>query len=232
MSQATAPQRVPRVRLPASATAPDGRRALRSPTVHLRVVAPADSRHSSGVAFIVACVTVLALGLATLLILNTQRAQQSFTADSLQADSVRVANTQQDLRSQLQNDGSAASLARRAQQLGLVPATHIRYVGPDGKVVGVAKAATGSAPFILGSLTGDAAAPIATRASMGVSLGATVGAPAKSKAPVTPTSSVTKKSVPKKTDPKTPSTKKSGAKGGATGTKGKTTPSTPATTTR
>lgn len=232
MSQATAPQRVPRVRLPVSATSPDGRKALRSPAIHLRVVAPADSRHNSSVAFIVACVTVLALGLATLLILNTQRAQQSFTTDSLQADSARVANAQQDLRSQLQSDGSAASLARRAQQLGLVPAAHIRYVGPDGKVVGVAKAAAGSAPFILGSLTGDATTTVAARASMGVALGSAVGAPVPAKAPVAPTSSVTKKSVPKKTGTKKPSTKMSGDKGGATGTKGKTTPSTPATTTR
>lgn len=257
MSQATAPRRVSHARLPLGAAAPGVRKSAVSAGtgVRLRVVAPADSRHSGGLAFVVCCVVVLALGLAALLQLNTQHAQQSFTIDALQAKSARITDTQQSLRSQLQGVDSAASLANRAQALGLVPAAQFRYVEPDGKTIGVAKGVTGAAPLILGPLTTGGVAQLGSQAVSGVSLGSSVGAPASAKAaakPVPaaskgtktdnskaagPTSGVTttKPKKPSTTKPSTtkPSTTKPSTKQPADkGAKSKKTPGTPATTTR
>lgn len=242
MSQATAPRRVSHARLPVGVTSPSLRKrpvSAATAGVRLRVVAPADSRHSGGIAFVVSCVVVLALGLATLLLLNTQRAQQSFTINGLQAKSAGITDTQQSLRSQLQGVESAASLAKRAQALGLVPAIHIRYVGPDGKTIGVAKGATGAAPLILGALTTGRAAQVASQAAAGVSLGSSAGAPAPAKAASKTVSAAPKgtktgssKATAPKSGAKKPSTKKSDGKGAANGAMGKKTPGTPATTKR
>ncbi len=187
ISQHAAPLRQPRSRQPraaVSSAAPTSRtaRSTTSSPVRLRVVAPADARESSSAAFIAACVLLLAMGLAALLILNTQRAQQSFTIDKLKADSATYTGTQQGLSSQLQLAESPQSLAARAQSLGLVPAATIRYVGPDGKTVGVAKGAGGGVPFTVGPLTAGGASKVAGAASLGASLGVRVGAPAPKKA--------------------------------------------------
>lgn len=236
MSQATAPRRVSRARLPLSATSPGARKAPASsgPAVRLRVVAPADSRHSGGLAFVVSCVVVLALGLATLLLLNTQRAQQSFTIDGLRAQSARMTDTQQSMRSQLQGVEAAPSLAKRAQAMGLVPATHIRYVGPDGKTIGVAKGAAGASPLILGALTTSSAGRVAQQAAVGVSLGSSVGGPAPAKA-VNKPGSLTKSKKPdsgKAADTTSKAKKPSMKKSDGKGAKDKKTSGTPATTTR
>lgn len=191
ISQRSAPMRQPRARLPrvagstaagtsAKTGAPTNSRPKTTTTaapVHLRVVAPADSRESSSAAFIAACVLVLALGLAALLILNTQRAQQSFTINSLKAESATYTGTQQGLSSALQLAESPRSLAARAQAMGLAPASKVRYVGPDGKTVGVAKGAAGSIPFTVGPLTSGGASKVAGAATLGASLGARLGAP-------------------------------------------------------
>lgn len=186
ISQQAAPLQRPRARLP-RAGAPSGAGRSRpglsgaAAPVRLQVVAPADSRASNSGAFVAACVLVMALGLAALLLLNTERAQQSFTISSLQASSATYTNTQQGLRSTLQRAQSPASLAARAHALGMAPASKIRYVGPDGKTVGVANGAAGSVPFTVGPLTTGGAAKVAGTASVGASLGARVGAPAPAK---------------------------------------------------
>ena len=62
--------------------------------------------------------------------------------------------------------------------MGLAPASRVRYVGPDGKTIGVANGASGSTPFTVGALTTGAAAKVAGTAAAGASLGAGIGAPA------------------------------------------------------
>ena len=209
--QAAVPLRAPRAR-PAHPTTGSTSRSTSAngaTAVRLRVVAPADSRDGHSAAFIAACVLVMALGLATLLILNTQRAQQSFTIDSLQARSATYTDTQQGLTSQLQQAEAPASLASRAHALGLGPASRVRYVGPDGATIGVANGAAGSTPFTVGPLTTGGAAKVAGTAASGASLGAGVGAPA----PV--------KKAAKTSTAKTGTTGKAGTAKGSTSKNGK-----------
>lgn len=217
--QAAAPLRQPRGRLPhagGSTPAALSRPGASKPAaVRLRVVAPADVREGNGAMFIAACVLVLALGLGALLILNTQRAQQSFTIDSLQGRSTTLTDSQQSLSSKLQLAESPSSLAARAYALGMAPASKIRYVGPDGKTVGVANGAAGSNPFTVGPLTAGGAADVAGAASVGASLGAGVGAPAPSK-PTVKKPSATKPTAKKPSASKAAATKPT-AKKPATG---------------
>ncbi len=218
ISQHAAPLRQPRARLPRttrSSTAPKSRTANPATVtpVRLRVVAPADAREGSSAAFIAACVLVLAMGLAALLMLNTQRAQQSFTIDRLKAESATYTGTQQGLNSQLQLAESPRSLAARAQSLGLLPAATIRYVGPDGKTVGVAKGAGGAVPFTVGPLTAGGASKVAGAASLGASLGLRVGAPAPKKAAVAGTKKTAAK--PGVTTPSVDKAAKPGTSGGS-----------------
>ncbi|MBO1755252.1 hypothetical protein [Allobranchiibius sp. CTAmp26] len=217
--QAAVPLRAPRARVPHPTPGSKTRSvpASGATSVRLRVVAPADTREGHSAAFIVACVVVLAMGLAALLVLNTQRAQQSFTIDSLQARSATYTDTQQSLRSQLQLSEAPATLASRAHAMGLGPASRVRYVGADGKTIGVANGASGSTPFTVGALTTGGAAKVAGTAAAGASLGAGVGAPAPKKAAV-------KKAAPKtsKTS-KTATTKSSPGKSSTTGAKSKNT---------
>ncbi|MBO1766952.1 hypothetical protein [Allobranchiibius sp. GilTou38] len=230
--QAAVPLRAPRARVPHPTPGSKSRSLPTSgaSSVRLRVVAPADSRDGHSAAFIAACVFVLAMGLATLLVLNTQRAQQSFTMDSLQARSATYTDTQQSLRSALQLAESPASLASRAHAMGLAPASRVRYVGSDGKTIGVANGAAGSTPFTVGPLTTGGAAKVAGTAATGASLGAGVGAPAPKKATKTAKTGTTKST---KDSPKSKG-KSTKSKSSTTGTKTKTknTTGTHATTTR
>lgn len=237
--QAAVPLRAPRARVPHSTTGSTSRSlpASGATSVRLRVVAPADSREGHGVAFVALCVLVLAMGLATLLMLNTQRAQQSFTIDSLQARSATYTDTQQSLQSQLQLAEAPASLAARAHALGLVPASRVRFVGTDGKTIGVANGAAGSTPFTVGPLTTGGAAKVAATATTGASLGAAVGAPApKTTAPKAGRTTKTGTTTTTGTASKSKSTKGSGTTSkstkSTTGTKTKSKTGTHATTTR
>lgn len=216
--QAARPLRAPGAPLPRAKGTPSalGRpsRAAATP-VRLRVVAPADSRDGRGPAFIAACVLVMALGLATLLILNTQRAQQSFTIDSLQARSATYTTTQQSLSSALQLTQAPQSLAAKAHALGMVPASGVRYVRPDGTTIGVAKGIAGKTGFTVGPLTTGGAATVAKTGSMGATLGDRVGTPAPAKTPGASThASGAATKAKSKTTPKSTTTSKSKSKAG------------------
>lgn len=128
----------------------------------LRVVQPADTQTTAGVGFVVGCLVLLLCGLLALLLLNTARAQQSFTLDRLQAQSNALSDTQQELGTDLNNVSAPQQLALKAEALGLRPADRIRYVrSSDGKVLGVAKDASKGAPFTVGTLPTTPASRVA-----------------------------------------------------------------------
>ncbi len=215
MSQATA-RAVPRARAaqlprPAPAVRPRGA------TPQLRVVAAADAREGRSAGFIALCVLVLGLGLVALLLLNTERAQQSYTLDSLKTTSAGLADTQQDLNTQVRTLGAAQALAQRAEAMGLQPSTHIRYQRPDGTTVGVANSPSSKTPFTVESVPTGPAGRVAASAAVGASVGAAVGAPAPKPAkPAAPSKTAAKPKATKKpaatTKSKTPVTTKTPAK--------------------
>lgn len=111
-----------------------------SQTPRLRVVETKDAAEHTGAGFVVLCVLLLVGGLISLLLLNTNRAQESFAIEKLQAKSAGLTAQQQKLSSEIDAISAPQQLALQAQGLGLEPATKIRYVRKaDGKLLGVAK---------------------------------------------------------------------------------------------
>lgn len=131
MSQMTAVARVgaraPQRRIPA--------------TPGLRVVTGAQARRS-GVGFALTCVGLLVATLLALLLLNTTMAEGSFTLHRLQATSGQLADTEHVLHEELAQQQAPASLARRAQAMGMVPAKSPAFIRlSDGAILGVAEPA-------------------------------------------------------------------------------------------
>ncbi len=143
--------------------------ATTSSRPRLRVVAPADTPATGGVGFAIGCMVLLVCGLVAVLLLNTVRAQQSFTLDTLQSRSTVLSDRQQSLGTDLQRASAPQQLALRAERMGLRPADKVRYVrASDGKVLGVAKAGAAGTPFTVGTLPttpASRAAGVATAAA-------------------------------------------------------------------
>lgn len=127
------------------------------------VVAPPQAR-AVGVGFVTVCLLAMVGGLVALLLLNTQRAEQSFALDRLQAKSASLAATQESLDSQLDVASAPQQLALQAQAQGMVPATSVRFVDGNGKTVGVAKGSASAHPFTVGTLPSTPASKVAALA--------------------------------------------------------------------
>lgn len=106
------------------------------------VVVPAVRRSSAPLAPFVAVVTaLLVLGLAALLALNTVLAQDAFRIHDLEQANARLAEREQALGRQLDTVESPATLAERAEELGMVPSRSPLFLRlPDGAVLGAAPA--------------------------------------------------------------------------------------------
>lgn len=231
MSQLTA---LPR---PAARAARSARPAQKAPqsTPRLRVVQTKDTAEHSGVGFVVLCVLLLVGGLLSLLLLNTNRAQESFAIEKLQSKSAALTDEQQQLSSEIDAQSAPQQLALRAQKMGLAPATKIRYVRKaDGTVLGVAKRPRGDSTFTVGTLPSTPASRAAGKAVSTASEGLLVTKPktlkvtkAKSEKPTKSDKSTTSAKDAKK--PAKADTKSSPAKpktsGGKATAKAKGTPS-------
>ena len=118
-------------------------RALTRPTTtpRLRVVTGAPPRRG-GAAFSVICATLLAVGLIALLLLNTTRAEGSFTLHQLQATSDQLTDAEDALTQSLAASKSPANIASKAVSMGMVPAQSAAFLRlSDGRVIGVARPA-------------------------------------------------------------------------------------------
>jgi hypothetical protein len=128
-----------------TSTARVGARALNRPTTEtprLRVVTGAPLRRG-GAAFVIICATLLASGLIGLLLLNTALAQGSFTLHDLRTTSDQLTDAQGALSQSLDASKSPANLAKKAADMGMVPAESAAFLRlSDGKVIGVAKQAS------------------------------------------------------------------------------------------
>lgn len=143
MSQLAAPSRAPRsTRVssrPARTTrrpAPAARAAAVRP-VRAQTEAVAGKRPVSGfmaLVFVFAFVSALSL-----LLLNTMRAEQSFTLNRLRSDVATLDDRQQGLDSEISAVSAPEHLAVKAEEYGMVRAEQVRYVNrATGKEVGVA----------------------------------------------------------------------------------------------
>lgn len=112
--------------------------AARSPRARaeLRLV-PAVAR-APRAPFVALVLTLLALGLLALLMLNTVLAQDAFRLHDLQRRGLAVVDRQQELDQLLARQRTPALLASRAAALGMVPGSADSFVRlADGRVVAV-----------------------------------------------------------------------------------------------
>lgn len=125
----------------------------------LRVVsAPVGARSRAGL--VVLCVSLLALGLVALLVLNMQLQQGAYSLRELGTDAVRLTEARQQLQEDLAKSQAPQTLAERAQGLGMVPDPNIAFVRGDGQVVGRPEPARRPAPTA--EPTGEPASPSRT----------------------------------------------------------------------
>lgn len=130
----------------AQATAQATARRLATPReqlreARLRLVTPGPV-HAPRLPFVVVVVAILTAGLLSLLMLNTLAAQDSFRLHDLQRRSAALADSEQQLKLDLDRQSSPSSLAGRARALGMLPAESPAFLRlRDGRIVGVATAA-------------------------------------------------------------------------------------------
>lgn len=84
-------------------------------------------------------VGLLSGGLVSLLLLNTVLAQDAFALDALREETTLLEERQQALRQEVAAAEAPQQLARKARELGMVPAPGTAFVDPKrGAVVGQA----------------------------------------------------------------------------------------------
>ncbi|MFE5332600.1 cell division protein FtsL [Embleya sp. NPDC056575] len=99
--------------------------------------------------FVVLVVALLGGGLLSLLLLNTALNQGSFEVGRLQKRQDQLTDDREALQRELDAKAAPGELARRAQELGLVPGGSAVFIDPaTGRVLGVPKAATSKPPLV------------------------------------------------------------------------------------
>ena len=111
-------------------------RRTAAPRTPLAVVAAPRPKHSRSL-FVVIVATLLALGLAALLTMNTVLAQDAFVISSLQQRNAELAVTEQALAAQVAAQDDPNKLATRARALGMHPSGPPVFLNlANGKVIG------------------------------------------------------------------------------------------------
>ncbi|MGL4744163.1 MAG: hypothetical protein ACRCXL_07210 [Dermatophilaceae bacterium] len=125
-------------RVPARRVGDAGRR--------LRVVTPPTSGGSSRFFFL--CALLLLGGTIGVLVLNTTMAKGAYTMRDLQRRSDELADSQDEVRQSVQAVSGPGPLARRAREMGMVPADSAAFLRlSDGAVLGVPQPATSDGAF-------------------------------------------------------------------------------------
>lgn len=163
MSQLAAPSRAPRaaVRPTRPGNRPSAaRRAARAHPVRPQVGAVAQRRSGSGFMALV-CVLAFVSAMA-LLLLNTLRAEQSFTLNKLRSDVATLSDRHQALDSDLSAMSAPEHLAVKADEYGMVQAAQVRFVSrATGKQIGVATSTTAGSPLSVNTLPTSSASKAA-----------------------------------------------------------------------
>ncbi|AQP44079.1 hypothetical protein [Tessaracoccus flavus] len=122
------------------------------PRPRLRVVPAAPTAAVSTLGFVGIVLSLLAAGLALVMIVTTSVGAQSKELASLRTTSTQLGYRAAALESNLQRASSANALALRATELGMVPNPYPAFVNlADGTVTGEPTKATGDEmPFLRG----------------------------------------------------------------------------------
>ncbi len=176
-------------------------RRAATPPRQLKVVSPPEMR-GNGV-FLALCVTLLLGGFVAVLVLNTAMAKGSYTMRGLQHRSDELTDTQDSLRHAIDRLSGPGPLAKRARELGMVPAETPAFLRlSDGKVLGVAKKAKQDSTF---SVVTEPTAPTRSIDVPTRPAATTPSAPAANEArPTPPLEAKSKAKVPTPTSTKPP----------------------------
>ena len=160
------------------------RRATAAAPRRLKVVAPPEIRGNG--AFLALCVALLLGGFVAVLMLNTAMAKGSYTMRDLQHRSDELTDTQDALRHSIDGLSGPGPLAKRARELGMVPAATPAFLRlSDGKVLGVARKAKQDSTF---SVVTEPTAPTRSTNVPTTSAATKPSSPAATKATATTTS--------------------------------------------
>ncbi|MFE2872624.1 hypothetical protein [Embleya sp. NPDC059259] len=108
-----------------------------------------QAKGSTRTPFVVLVVGLLGGGLLSLLLLNTALNQGSFELGRLQKRQDQLTDDREALQRELDAKAAPGDLARRAQELGLVPGGSPVFIDPaTGRVLGVPKPATSKPPLV------------------------------------------------------------------------------------
>lgn len=138
MSQMTLARTAPKV-------APRARTAPRRPALRVVDATPQARSHTG---FVVLCIALVVLGLLSALLLNTARAESSFTLSDLRKEQTVLHDTRVTLEAELSHKRSPETLAVEAERLGLVPSPSTAVLRlSDNTVLGVAASVDPSDSF-------------------------------------------------------------------------------------
>jgi hypothetical protein len=130
------------------AARPATRTGARVPAQRLRVVsAPAQARSRAGL--VVASLTLLAVGLVGLLLLNVNLEKGAFVRRTQQTQIDQLTEQRQALQEELAALEAPQSLASKAVKLGMVVAPNVAFVRANGQVFGESSPAVAKVPTIV-----------------------------------------------------------------------------------
>ncbi len=110
--------------------------AVRGNGALTRRLLPSGTTTAARTPFVVLIVVLLATGLIALLVLNSAVNQGSFQLTKLEKESSELSDQEQALQQEVDEFSDPRALAKRAQELGLVPGGSPRFLHPDGGVRG------------------------------------------------------------------------------------------------
>lgn len=115
---------------------------LKGRAARLSRLMPAGPSNAARTPFVLLVVLLLGGGLISLLLLNSALNEGSFRLSELKKRTTELTDDQQALQRDVDSASEPDALARRAQELGMVPGGSPVFLGPNGKVRGVPSAAS------------------------------------------------------------------------------------------
>ena len=122
-----------------------GARGHRVTRPHLRMVSPLRPERASRGVFALVVTTVLAIGMLSILLINTSLAQGAFTISELKSEQSALLQQEEALTEAVAAIAAPESLERQARAMGMVPSENPVFLDvTTGKVLGKPKPAPGT----------------------------------------------------------------------------------------
>ncbi|MET8574798.1 septum formation initiator family protein [Streptomyces sp. NPDC005012] len=113
-----------------------GKPQLRGRAARLAALLPTGTSQAARTPFVLLVVTLLGGGLIALLLLNSALSEGSFRLSDLRQETKTLTDEEQALQRDVDAYAAPDALARRAQELGMVPGGDPAFLEPDGTVRG------------------------------------------------------------------------------------------------